>query len=233
MNWTLLGIFDLIGTIAFAISGAFVGIRKEMDIFGVNVLAVTTACGGGVMRDLIIGDTPPKMFRNPFYVMVAAVMANLVFLLMYLHQTMPQKIHGVYDRLMFWFDTFGLAAFTVDGVMIGVGSGYGAKLFLLIFLGFMTGVGGGALRDIMADQMPDIFVKHIYALASIAGGISMTTLFRLTHSWKIAMIGGFFVVIILRYLAAKYNWNLPKVVQEKKCRDKTRVESNLNEAMGK
>lgn len=157
------------------------------------------------------------MFRNPFYVIVSVGVANIVFLLMYRHRKMPKKIHGLYDQMLFWFDTFGLGAFTVDGVMIGVGAGYGAKLFLLIFLGFMTGVGGGALRDIMADQMPDIFVKHIYALASIAGGIFMIVLFKLFHSWRIAMVGGFCMVIIVRYFAARFNWNLPKVqIEESK-----------------
>ncbi|MBQ0001682.1 MAG: trimeric intracellular cation channel family protein [Clostridiales bacterium] len=211
MNWTFLEYFDLVGTIAFAISGAFVGIRKKMDIFGVVVLAITTACGGGLIRDLIIGNNPPRMFRDPFYVMVAAVIGIIVFAVMYKHGTMPAKIHAIYDQMLFWFDTLGLAAFTVDGVMIGVGAGYGPNKFLIVFLGFMTGVGGGALRDIMADQMPDIFVKHIYALASIAGGITMTFIFGLLHSWQPAMIGGFITVILVRFLAARYNWNLPKV----------------------
>lgn len=145
MSVTLLSFFDLIGTIAFAISGTFVGIRKKMDIFGVNVLAVTTACGGGLMRDLIIGVTPPMMFRNPFYVLAAAIVANTVFLLMYRHRHMPRKLAPLYDQLLFWFDSLGLAAFTVDGVMAGVRAGYPDNYFLICFLGFITAVGGGAL----------------------------------------------------------------------------------------
>lgn len=211
MPLTLLGFFDLIGTIAFAISGAFVGIRKEMDIFGVNVLAITTACGGGLMRDIIIGHIPPRMFENPFYVLVAAVVANTVFLLMYWHQHMPRKVAPVYDQMLFWFDTLGLAAFTVDGVIAGVDAGFYKNSFLIVFLGFMTGVGGGALRDVMANQTPDIFRKHIYAVASIAGGILMVALYSLTESEQTAMIGGFMLVIILRNLAAHFRWNLPKV----------------------
>ena len=74
MPWSLLFYFDLIGTIAFSISGSFVAIRKGMDIFGVNVLAVTTACGGGLMRDLIIGSIPPQMFRNSFFVVIAVLL---------------------------------------------------------------------------------------------------------------------------------------------------------------
>lgn len=211
MPWSLLFLFDLIGTIAFAISGAFVGIRKGMDIFGVNVLAVTTACGGGMMRDLIIGSIPPQMFRNPFFVMVAIVVANVVFLLMYLHRHMPRKVAPLYDKLLFWFDSLGLAAFTVDGVMAGIAMGYGDNEFLICFLGFMTAVGGGALRDVLAGQTPDIFRKHVYAVAAIAGAMLMVLLLWLFGSQRIAMIGGFLLVIVLRFLAANFRWNLPRV----------------------
>lgn len=214
MPWSLLFLFDLIGTIAFAISGAFVGIRKEMDIFGVNVLAVTTACGGGLMRDLIIGSVPPQMFRNPFFVMVAIVVANVVFLLMYLHRHMPRKVVPLYDKLLFWFDSLGLAAFTVDGVMAGIAMGHGDNVFLICFLGFLTAVGGGALRDVLAGQTPDIFRKHIYAVAAIAGAVLMAGLLRLIGSQQIAMVGGFLLVPVLRYLAARFLWNLPKVKME-------------------
>ena len=211
MPWSLLFLFDLIGTIAFAISGAFVGIRKGMDIFGVNVLAVTTACGGGLMRDLIIGSIPPQMFCNPFFVMVAIVVANVVFLLMYLHRHMPRKVAPLYDKLLFWFDSLGLAAFTVDGVMAGIAMGYGDNEFLICFLGFMTAVGGGALRDVLAGQTPDIFRKHVYAVAAIAGAVLMVALLRLFGSEQIAMLGGFLLVPVLRFLAAHFRWNLPKV----------------------
>lgn len=214
MPVTLLTLFDFIGTVAFAISGAIVGIHKRMDIFGVNVLAVTTACGGGLMRDVIIGCTPPMMFRNPIFVLVAVVVANIVFLLMYLHRHMPRKLACVYDEMLFWFDSLGLAAFTVDGVMAGVRAGYVDNRFLICFLGFITAVGGGALRDVMADQMPDIFRKHIYAVAAIAGAILMALLLYLTDSENAAMIAGFLLVLVLRKLAAHFRWDLPRVNEE-------------------
>ena len=214
MPWSLLFYFDLIGTIAFSISGAFVAIRKGMDIFGVNVLAVTTACGGGLMRDLIIGSIPPQMFRNPFFVVVAVIVANVVFLLMYLHRHMPRKAHQIYDQMLFWFDTLGLAAFMVDGVMAGIALGHGDNAFLICFLGFITAVGGGALRDVLAGQMPDIFRKHIYAVAAIAGAVLMVLIMRLFDSQRTAMISGFLLVLVLRKLAAHFLWNLPKVKME-------------------
>lgn len=207
----LLAIFDLIGTVAFAISGAITGINKKMDIFGVNILAILTACGGGLMRDVVMGDFPPKMFVNPFYVAVAAIVANIVFVIMYFHRPIPQKFAGLYDRGLFIFDTLGLAAFMVDGVMIGANFGYEEDHFFLIFLGFITGVGGGVLRDVLSIQMPAIFVKHVYALPVIIGGILMVIMHEITGGWQAAMICGFALVLLLRVLARHFLWNLPKV----------------------
>ncbi len=211
MSTALLLFFDLIGTVAFAISGAITGIQKRMDIFGVNILAILTACGGGLIRDIVMGDFPPHMFVNPLYVVVAAVVANIVFLIMYFHRPIPQKFAGLYDRGLFVFDTLGLAAFMVDGVMIGVGFGYEKDLFFLVFLGFITGVGGGVLRDVLSNQMPAIFRKHVYALPVIIGAILMVLLHEITGMWHAAMIAGFAIVLLLRVMARHYLWNLPKV----------------------
>ena len=207
----LLAIFDLIGTVAFAISGAITGIKKRMDIFGVNILAILTACGGGLLRDVVMGDFPPKMFVNPFYVAVAVIVANIVFIIMYFHRPIPQKFAGLYDRGLFICDTLGLAAFMVDGVMIGANFGYEDDLFFLVFLGFITGVGGGVLRDVLSIQMPAIFVKHVYALPVIIGGILMVFIHETIGSWHVAMISAFALVLLLRVMARHYLWNLPKV----------------------
>ncbi|WP_026663600.1 trimeric intracellular cation channel family protein [Butyrivibrio proteoclasticus] len=211
MSLSLLVIFDFIGTVAFAVSGAITGIQKRMDIFGVNILAILTACGGGLTRDIIMGNFPPQMFINPFYVLVAAVVANIVFGIMYFHKGIPQKFSGLYDRGLFIFDTVGLAAFMVDGVMIGANFGYEDDLFLLVFLGFITGVGGGVLRDVLSNQMPAIFVKHVYALPVIIGGILMVIMHELLGTWNLAMVLSFALVIVLRVMARHFLWNLPKV----------------------
>ena len=209
MTAALVLFFDFLGTVAFAISGALVGVSKKMDLFGVIVLAVATATGGGAIRDLVIGNIPLNMFRNPLYVGIASVVALVVFILCYRHARMPQKLGPVYDKLLFWFDTLGLAAFTVDGIMVGVNCGYGSSRFLLVFLGFLTAVGGGTLRDVLAGRIPDIFIKHIYAVAAIAGGLVLT----LTRGYgeRISMVLGFSLVILLRCLAAHYRWNLPRI----------------------
>lgn len=211
LSLSLLVLFDFIGTVAFAISGAIIGIQKRMDIFGVNILAIVTACGGGVLRDIIMGSFPPQMFINPFYVLVAAIVANIVFGIMYFHKGIPQKFAGLYDRGLFVFDTLGLAAFMVDGVMIGANFGYEDDLFLLVFLGFITGVGGGVLRDVLSIQMPAIFVKHVYALPVIIGGILMVIMHEIMGTWNAAMISAFTLVLVMRWLARHFLWNLPKV----------------------
>lgn len=211
MSALLLMIFDFIGTVAFAISGAITGIHKRMDILGVNILAIVTACGGGLMRDIVMGNFPPQMFINPIYVIVAAIVANIVFIAMYFHKGMPVKYSGVYEKGLFIFDTLGLAAFMVDGVMIGANFGYADDLFLLTFLGFLTGVGGGVLRDILSVQMPAIFVKHVYALPVIIGGIIMVNMHEIMHTWDAAMVSSFAFVIIMRFMARHFRWNLPKV----------------------
>ena len=158
MTEVLILIFDLVGTIAFAISGALVGVGKRMDLFGTIVLAVCTATGGGVLRDLMVGNIPPYMFRNPLFVGIAALVALVVFFLVYLHTKMPKILSTVYDKMLFWFDTLGLAAFTVDGVMVGIRKGYEDNVFLLVFLGFLTAVGGGTLRDVLELPASMVYV---------------------------------------------------------------------------
>lgn len=210
---TLLVIFDYFGTIAFAISGAITAVRHKMDIFGINMLAIITATGGGMMRDIIMGNLPPQMFRNPVYVLTAAVTANIVFLILRARRTkvLPQNISRVYETTLFWFDTLGLAAFTVDGAMIGIHSDFGGNLFLITALSFLTGVGGGLLRDILAGETPAIFRKHIYALASIAGGLFIGILSLAGLHDDISMACGFLLVLLIRYCARRFLWNLPKI----------------------
>lgn len=204
-------ILDLLGTIAFAVSGAALAIQKKMDIFGVNVLAVVTAIGGGVLRDSLIGALPPASFMNPFYVTVAVLTANTVFLVMYFQPPVPARASLIYDGTMFWFDTLGIAAFTVDGVMLGVERGFVTQTFLLTFLGVVTGVGGGVIRDLLANQMPSILRKRVYAVASIAGGALMAAMLERGIDETACMLTGFAVVVLIRILAAHFRWNLPSV----------------------
>lgn len=201
---------ELAGTIAFAASGAMVGINCGMDIFGVCVLGVVTAVGGGMTRDIILGNVPGALMR-PVYVSIAIVTALIVFLVLYFKRNLLQgKVGVLYDRVMMVMDAVGLGIFTVVGVTTGISNGHLDNTFLLTFLGTLTGVGGGLLRDMMAGVPPYIFVKHIYACASVAGALSCVWIYR-GFGQIPAMIVSSALVVMIRFLAAHYRWNLPRV----------------------
>ena len=200
-------ILELIGTVAFAVSGAMTGLAKKMDIFGVVILGLTTAVGGGMIRDLVLGLTPPAMFTNPIYAAVAAVVSVIVFL------PAVRRWLTAYGRvreiLMLVMDSLGLGVFTVVGIQRAYTATDHRGLFLLVFVGVVTGVGGGLLRDVMAGQTPYIFVKHVYASASIIGAILCAALWAPLGA-TMAMILGASVILAIRLLAAHYHWSLPK-----------------------
>ena len=201
---------ELIGTIAFAASGAMTGINGKMDIFGVCVLGVITAVGGGIARDVILGNVPGAL-TNPVYVAAALFASLIVFALLYFRKNLFQGKFGVlYDKTMLVMDSIGLGIFTAVGVMTGIHEGYVENTFLLVVLGTLTGVGGGPFRGIMAGQPPYIFVKHVYACASVIGAVSCVWIYRETGQIA-AMSASSAIVIIIRFLAAYYHWNLPRI----------------------
>ena len=205
-------ILELIGTVAFASSGAMIAIEKKMDIFGVNVLGATTAVGGGIMRDIILGLTPPGAFSHPVYVLVAALTSTILFVIAYAKPTaFESRVKtDYYDKLMFWCDTAGLGIFTVGGIQAAVRAVGGENVFFFVFIGTLTGVGGGVLRDIMAGETPYILVKHIYACAAIAGGI-VCVVGRTAFGEAYGTILGLAATVLLRFLAAHFRWNLMRV----------------------
>lgn len=205
-------ILELIGTVAFASSGAMIAIEKKMDIFGVNVLGATTAVGGGIMRDIILGLTPPGAFSHPVYVLVAALTSTILFVIAYAKPTaFESRVKtDYYDKLMFWCDTAGLGIFTVVGIQAAVRAVGGENVFFFVFIGTLTAVGGGVLRDIMAGETPYILVKHIYACAAIAGGI-VCVVGRTAFGEAYGTILGLAATVLLRFLAAHFRWNLMRV----------------------
>lgn len=216
MNQTeiLVYIIEIIGTIAFASSGALLAMEKHMDIFGVNILGITTAVGGGIIRDVVLGNTPPNVFRNSSYVLVAIGVSTLLFIIMYIKdriniQIFP-RVKNYYDKAMLWMDAIGLGIFTVVGINTAVNHGYDGHVFLLIFVGMVTGIGGGMLRDVMALRTPFVFVKHIYACASLVGAIVYVWLINYIPN-VCGMAIAATIVVAIRVLAAHYKWNLPKV----------------------
>lgn len=204
---TFILIVNLIGTVAFAASGAMIGLRKNMDIFGMCILGLTTATGGGVIRDLILGLTPPMAFRDPTSAVVALV-TSAVFFSRQVRQVLMHNQRR-YDLLLFWMDALGLGAFTVIGVELAFSRAAQPTFFLLVFVGTLTGVGGGVLRDLLAQEVPYIFVKHVYACASLAGAMLCAGMWTHVDSMD-AMLVGMAAVVLIRFLAAHYHWNLPK-----------------------
>ena len=209
---TFIFILEIIGTIAFASSGAMLAIEKKMDIFGVNILGATTAVGGGIMRDVILGVTPPTAFAKPVYILFAALTSTLLFAIVY---TTPNILHSkiknkIYDKIMLWCDTVGLGIFTVLGIQTASRLVTEDNPFFFIFIGVLTGVGGGVVRDIMAGETPYILVREIYASASIAGGIVYIAC-RNSVGEASGMLLGLCVTVVVRALATHFHWNLLRI----------------------
>ncbi len=211
MNSVLMALIENIGIIAFAISGAVVAAKKDMDIFGINLLALVTATGGGLIRDIIIDNIPPAMFVNPAYTIISLVTATIAFIVMKTRRPLPKAVAPVYDTLIFWLDTLGLAAFTVDGAFTGIHSPYGDNLFMVAFVGIVTGIGGGIIRDVFADNVPAVLIKHVYAIACIAGAVVLVFLWKYTGNELVSSLAGFFTIVVIRFLAMHFKWNLPTV----------------------
>ena len=199
-------ILEIIGTIAFAVSGAMTALKKDMDIFGVAILGLTTAGGGGAVRDVLLGITPPTMFRDPTYALMAIAVSIFVFIPAVRRVLMHNQ--KLYEGVMLIMDSLGLGIFTVAGINTAYSVSSDCNLFLLVFVGVVTGVGGGLMRDVMAGNTPFIFVKHIYACASGVGAILCALLWE-PCGMLIAMSAGMASVFVIRLLAAHYRWSLP------------------------
>lgn len=200
---------EMTGTVAFAISGAMLAIERRLDLFGVVFLGVVTAIGGGVLRDLLLGQVPPLAFLNSVYFLVSALTALVVFAAALLLRRRRGTSLPSNSSLLNVFDAAGLGIFSVIGVQNTVAAGFGDNLFLCLFLGMTTGVGGGALRDVLSGSTPAILRKHVYALASLAGALCYYLLRTRFPAGSIAV--STLLVILLRVLASRYRWTLPRI----------------------
>ena len=201
----LFWVLELIGTVAFAISGAIVGIKKDMDVLGVAILGLTTAVGGGVIRDLILGQQPPRTFQAPTCALLALGTSLIVFLFFYFGKHFHAR--RLPDALLLMADSLGLGIFTVNGVAAAMRSHQ--EITLLLFSGVLTGVGGGVMRDMLAGDRPYVFVKHVYASASILGAVSYMLLHGRVNETAAAWIS-MTMIVALRLLSSHYRWNLPR-----------------------
>lgn len=205
----VLFVLELIGAAAFAVSGAMTAIEKRADIFGVLFLAVTTALGGGVIRDVLIGRIPPVMFVSYWYLLISVAAALAVFIDAYLRSE-KYKLHlDKLDAVNNIFDAIGLAVFTVSGMNAAMP--VSDNIILVLFVGMCTGVGGGMLRDVMTNTMPKVLRKRVYAVASLLGGGLYYAMYALGAN-QLASIGcGMLLIFALRLFATIYKWNLPSV----------------------
>ena len=204
-------ILQLIGTVSFAVSGAMTAMRKGMDLLGVAVLGLVTAVGGGILRDVLLGRTPPAIFSDPLTVALAAASAIAVFIPAV--RRLLLKTPRLYERVMLLVDSLGLGLFTVIGAQTACAALGHANWFTIAFLGTITGVGGGVMRDVMAGDLPYIFRKHIYALASLAGALTWVAVHRFWND-ATAMLIGASLVVVIRMLSAHFRWSLPKAKPE-------------------
>ena len=203
-------ILEIAGTVSFAISGAMAALEKKVDLFGVIVLGITTALAGGIFRDMLVGRVPPAAFSDGTYMKIAFVTSVIVFLAAWMFSDKYVNNIQVIDTINNIFDAAGLGAFTITGAKVAMSMGYMDNSFFVIFLGMVTGVGGGILRDLMIGEIPFILRKRIYAVASLLGGCIYYVLLSKNVADMTAAFIGIGIVFSLRMLATIFRWNLPK-----------------------
>ena len=198
-------VFDVLGTIAFALSGALVGLSKKMDVFGVIVLAVLTAVGGGMVRDVLI-DSMPAALVNTTNLLLAVATAVFVSVFYGVYHVTPGQKRKLVKAFLI-SDTLGLGAFTVTGAIAGLAQ-KDAQFTLPILLGLITAVGGGVMRDLLAQRMPTVLYADVYAVASVAGSFIVCLAAKYHGDMQLASWAGFFVVVVLRFCAIRYRWQV-------------------------
>lgn len=199
MDLSFFNILDLLGTVAFAISGALSAMGKRFDLFGIFIIAFVTAIGGGTLRDILIGNTPVMWMEHVSYIFIIGIVTILTIIF-------RNKINYLKTSL-FLFDTIGLGIFTIIGVETGIQNNI--HPIVSIALGAVTGTFGGVIRDILCNEIPVIFRKEIYATASLAGGFAFVILYYLGMNEDVIYIVTSLIVISIRLVVVKYQISLP------------------------
>lgn len=195
---TLGMIIEVLGTLAFAISGIRLAVTKRFDWFGGYVVGLATAIGGGTIRDVMLNVTPFWM-TTPLYIMCTGFALFLVIIF--------KKHLTRLNHTWFIFDTFGLALFTIAGIEKSLAGGF--PFWVAIIMGCITGAAGGVIRDVLINEVPLIFRKEIYAIACLAGGLVYQGFIYAGCTQEITVVATFLVVVLVRILAVKYGISLP------------------------
>lgn len=194
---------DLFGTMIFAVTGALKAIEHKLDIVGVVVMSGTAGLAGGIIRDVVIGQTPPSALVDPLYIIITSITGiGTLFLYRYVKNLM---------RLFLTFDAFGLGIFSLLGANIAF-SMFGLNLVIMMFAGVITAVGGGIIRDMLVSEIPLVLRKELYVSVSFVGVLLFFILLYLGVNIIISTIIGVIVITSFRIAAIKYNWNLPRRV---------------------
>lgn len=196
---TQLLILNLIGTFVFGLSGGILAVRKQMDVFGVLVLSVVAALGGGMMRDVLLGHTPPATLNDWRYIAVAAGAGVLVFA--------DHGRIGRWQSLISTFDAAGLGLFTVTGTVAALDAGLSSVASAL--LGMLTGIGGGVVRDVLAGEVPFVLRREIYALASLLGALIIIAASHARMLGSTTDMVAAAATFALRMLSVWRGWNIP------------------------
>lgn len=160
----ILEIVEILGTIAFAMSGAFVAIDKELDYYGIAIFAIVTATGGGIIRDVLVSKNVPTSLENPFFALISIASAVIVIFFYNKFTTTNTR------KIIQYLDAAGLAAFTAIGARVALINGFDQP-YVIITFAVLTGTGGGVIRDVFAREIPFVFRKEVYAVASIIGAV--------------------------------------------------------------
>ncbi|AJM93222.1 trimeric intracellular cation channel family protein [Nitrosopumilus piranensis] len=198
---SFISILDYLGTIAFAVTGASKAIAHNADIFGIIVLASVVGVAGGITRDMIFGRFPTA-FSDPIYISLTAASGVVMF---FLYSKLKRQM-----ATWLVFDAVGLGVFSIIGASIAH-QVVGLEFLPMLFAGVITAIGGGILRDVFVREIPIVFVKEVYAVASVAGIVVFYAILSSGVDIQVSSIIGIVVATGIRLLAMKYNWNLPKV----------------------
>jgi uncharacterized membrane protein YeiH len=196
-----ISILDYLGTVAFAVTGASKAIAHQADIFGIIVLATVVGVAGGITRDVIFGRFPTA-FSDPIYISMTVIVGVVMF---FLYTKFKSKMN-----IWLVFDAIGLGVFSILGASIAY-QVVGMEFLPMLFGGMITAIGGGILRDVFVREIPIVFVKEVYAVASILGIVVFYGILNAGVEIQVASVIGIVVSTGTRLLAMKYNWNLPKV----------------------
>ncbi len=203
-------IIDIIGAIAFAYSGVVVAIKHKMDLLGVIILGCITACGGGILRDIMLGNFPIGFFTLPNYELLAAFITTIVlFLLFYAFKHIAFFEKQWFLDLTTILDALGLGIFVIMGANIAIE--LNSNPFLVIFAATITACGGGMTRDILAMKIPVIFTRRIYCVAAVLGAILYYLFYVNNVNIYLSVFLVLLFVVVLRFLSYKFKINLPRV----------------------